>query len=117
MITNSVPRLTPVSQCDIPYHIGPCSDINVLVDGRSIWLTSGKKRFARNDSELSVVMEHVVTHKIKNHIDKQRGNQTMGQILDLLASGSGGNTCGKFSDIDSQEFSQHFEAEADNVRI
>ena len=50
-------------------------------------------------------MEYEVTHNIINHIDKQRGNQIMGQNLGLLAFGFGVNTGGMFSDIDSQAFS------------
>jgi len=72
-------------------------------------------RFTQNDSELSVVVGHEVAHTIMKHINKQRGNQTVGLILDLLAAGFGVNTGGIFSDIGSQAFSQPFEAEADYV--
>lgn len=109
--------LAPEVICDYNILLSMDDTVNAFADGRNLIVTTGMARFASTDYELSIVLGHEIAHNAMGHIDKQRGNATLGSIFDIAAAAAGVNTQGAFGNIAARAFSQEFEAEADYVGL
>ena len=67
--------LTPVIACRYPVRIVDKEQINAFADGTNIGITTGMIRFAKSDTELSLVIAHELAHNVMGHIDKRRGQR------------------------------------------
>lgn len=109
--------LPVIFQC--PYHVRlvMTDTMAAAADGQRIIVTSGMMRFAESNDELAVVVGHEIAHNLMGHIDKKRGNQILGALIDAILHGAGVNTHGVFTQIGAMVFSQDFEREADYVGL
>ena len=71
----------------------------MFAGSKRIGITAGMMRFAHRDNEVATVVGHEIRYNTPKYIDKQRGNLSMGLVVDLLAAGLGLNTGRVFSDI------------------
>ena len=116
--------LTGMPSCNYTVALTGGEKLNGSTDGRRIFVSSGLVRFARDDTELALVIAHEMSHDIRNHVEAKRKNASTGSaigvLLDVLAAagGSYGNT---FSSLGAQigagAYSQEFEREADYVSL
>ncbi len=111
-------ELKPTDACDYPVIVVSDSSVNAFADGKKIGITRGMLRFARDDTELSLVVSHELAHNTMKHISAKQQNVLLGSVLDVLASVViGVNTRGTFGNIAASAYSKEFEAEADYVGL
>ena len=103
--------------CDYRVLMNSNDIINAFADGDNVVITKGMMRFAKDDTELSLVISHEVAHNAMGHITSKMINAIPGFILDMAAAVLGVNTQGGFTKITAQAFSQEFESEADYVGL
>lgn len=106
-----------VKRCAFDAMISPTDIINAFADGKHITITKGMMRFAQDDTELELVIAHELAHNAMKHMDKKRGNQFLGAIIDGLLGARGIQTGGAFGNMAGGSYSQDFEAEADYVGL
>ncbi len=109
--------ITPVKTCAYDVLLGAGDEVNAYADGARVVITPGMMRFARDDTELSLVIAHELAHNAMGHIDAQTVNVTLGSIVDILAAAYGINTQGLGRQAGQIMYSQDFEAEADYVGL
>ena len=112
-----VVSLTPDPICYFPVQLINDDVINAFADGRNIYVTRGMMRFASEDDDLALVIAHELAHNAMAHIEAQRTNRMMGQVVDLAAKAYGVDTRGVFTTIAMRSRSEAFEAEADYVAL
>lgn len=109
--------LLPDPICYFPVKLIDDDVINAFADGRNIYVTRGMMRFASEDDDLALVISHELAHNAMAHIEAQRTNRMMGQVVDLAAKAYGVDTRGVFTTIAMRSRSEAFEAEADYVAL
>lgn len=106
---------------DVNYVVN--TQVNASANGKQIVITSGMEQFARDDTELALVISHELAHNFMGHIAAKKqnavGGAAGGLLLDILAAAAGVNTQGQFTktgmNAGASAFSQDFESEADYV--
>lgn len=99
------------------------SQVNAFANGKQIVITSGMEQFARDETELALVISHELAHNLMGHLDAKKqnavGGAAGGLLLDILAAVAGVNTQGQFMksgmNAGASAYSQDFESEADYV--
>jgi hypothetical protein len=117
-------ELMGLPACNYPVGLIASEKINAGTDGRRIGVSEGLVRFARDDSELALVIAHEMSHDIRKHVEAQRQNartgSVIGGLLDILAA-AGGVYGSTFSSAGARmgagAYSTEFEAEADYVSL
>jgi hypothetical protein len=117
-------ELTGLPACNYPVGLIASEKINAGTDGRRIAVSEGLVRFARDDTELALVIAHEMSHDIRKHVEAQRQNartgSVIGGLLDILAA-AGGVYGSTFSSAGARmgagAYSKEFEAEADYVSL
>lgn len=98
--------------------------VNASTDGKTIRVTTGLVRFVETDDELALVVSHEMAHISLGHVQKQRGNVTIGLIGGAVIGGvisgvTGVNVVNSFMEAGGRlgqgVHSQDFEGEADYV--
>lgn len=107
----------PVKACGFKVLLSEKDDVNAYADGNNAIITRGMLRFAKDDTELALVVAHEIAHNAMGHTDKKMQNYLLGSIFDLLAAAAGVNTQGAFGKVGAAAYSQDFEAEADYVGL
>ncbi len=109
--------INPEKSCDFVVAVSNEDIINAFADGKRVIITRGMLRFAKDDTELALVVSHELAHNAMRHMDARRTNFALGSIFDILAAVYGVNTQGMFGNAAAQIYSQDFEAEADYVGL
>jgi hypothetical protein len=117
-------ELAGLPACNYPVGLSSGEKINAGTDGRRIAVSQGLMRFARDDTELALVIAHEMSHDIRKHVEAQRQNartgSVVGGLLDILAA-AGGVYGSTFSSAGARmgagAYSKEFEAEADYVSL
>lgn len=109
--------ISPIKACAYSAQLSPDDIVNAFADGKQIIITKGMMRFAKDDTELSLVVGHELAHNAMEHIKAKTTNQVFGSIFDLVAAAYGVNTQGAFGNAAGQAYSQEFESEADYVGL
>ncbi|MZH02794.1 MAG: M48 family metalloprotease [Nitrospinae bacterium] len=91
--------------------------INAFADGDNVIITKGMMRFAKDDSELALVISHEIAHNAMGHFTSNMINAIPGFILDMAVALLGVNTQGTFAKATAGTFSQELEFEADYVGL
>lgn len=111
--------IQPVKACRYPARVDQQQIINAFADGRQIRIARGMMAFARDDTELALVVAHEMAHNSMKHIEAKKQNMGLGFLADiaviLLSRGQVSGT--NFAQIGGMAFSQEFEAEADYVGL
>lgn len=114
-------ELQRICASEVAYNAN--TQVNAFADGKQIVITSGMEQFARDDTELALVISHELAHNLMGHIDAKKlnaaGGAAGGLLLDILAAAAGVNTQGQFTktgmNAGASAYSQSFESEADYV--
>ena len=117
-------ELAGLPACNYPVGLIASEKINAGTDGRRIAVSEGLVRFARDDTELALVIAHEMSHDIRKHVEAQRQNARTGSVIgglfDILAA-AGGVYGSTFSSAGARmgggAYSKEFEAEADYVSL
>ncbi len=111
--------IQPERGCRYPASVSPDMVVNAYADGKSIVIAKGMMNFARDDSELALVVAHELAHNTMQHIEAKKRNAGLGALADiaaiLLTRGQVSNT--NFAQAAGMAYSQEFEAEADYVGL
>lgn len=111
--------IEPVKACRYPTRVVQEQIINAFADGRQIMIARGMMSFARDDTELALVVAHEMAHNSMKHIEAKKQNMGLGLLADLavilLSRGQVSNT--NFAQVGASAYSQEFEAEADYVGL
>ncbi len=107
----------PDSICDYTVVLSKKDIVNAYADGRRIIVARGMLRFAKDDTELALVVSHELAHNVMGHIDAKMRNYVLGSIFDIIAAVYGVNTQGVFGEVAARAYSKEFEAEADYVGL
>lgn len=109
--------ITPVKTCAYQAQLSQDDVVNAFADGKVVVITKGMMRFAKDDSELALVIGHELAHNAMKHMNAKQTNQLLGSIFDIVAAAYGINTQGGFGNAAGMAYSQEFEAEADYVGL
>lgn len=109
--------INPIKACAYGAQLSQEDLVNAFADGKQIIITKGMMRFAKDDTELSLVVGHELAHNAMEHIKAKTTNQLVGSLFDIVAAAYGVNTQGAFGNAAGQAYSQEFESEADYVGL
>ena len=112
-------EVRPEKACRYPFVLSTKLAPNAYADGARIVVTRGMMAFAKDDSELSLVLAHELAHNVMHHKDAKDQN-ALGDFFSHMfaAIGSGGRAWGStISSTGAGAYSQDFEMEADYVGL
>ncbi len=111
-------RVLPEKACRYPAIVTEEPVINAFADGQRVMIARGMMSFARDDTELALVLAHEMAHNAMKHMDARRQNMGLGLLADIAAAIlSRGQVGTNFAQIGAMAYSQEFEAEADYVGL
>lgn len=112
-------EIVPTKACNYPARVVPEQTINAFADGERIMIARGMMSFARDDTELALVVAHEMAHNTMAHMESKKQNAGLGLLADIaVAILTRGQVAGSnFSQIGAVAYSQEFEAEADYVGL
>jgi len=111
--------------CRYQFKLENSKDINAYADGQRIVVSTGMMQFAKEDTELAVVLGHELAHNLLRHVKKKQRNTILGAITGLALEGAaaaagvdtGGQLAKAGMQYGSQSYSPEFEKEADYVGL
>lgn len=105
--------LQPDKICRYPVSLLYTDAVNAYADGSRIMVTRGMMHFARNDSELALIIAHELAHNTRNHIHLKMQNAAIGGIADLLLTASGLPSPAIVATLSANLYNSEFEIDAD----
>jgi len=73
--------ITPIMACKNNVQMVPHNTIDTVIDGDSIFITSGLMQFAQADEEIATIISHQLAHSARKHI---RTNKIFGGLGGIL---------------------------------
>lgn len=107
-----------VPACRFSVGLAADASVNAATDGSNIVVTTGLLSFARNDSELAIVIGHEIAHNILRHPEAMRSEavaDVVGLALDAMIAAATGLTGPRPGRLGMAQRSAGREAEADYV--
>jgi predicted Zn-dependent protease len=110
--------ITPKKSCAGRALAADSTSINAYADGQNVIVTTGMMNFAKQDSELALVIGHELAHNSRKHVEAKKKNAMLGMVLGAVVTGvTGVNVMGLGQGLGAGAFSQSFEYEADYVGL
>ena len=107
-----------VMACDDPMIYENDDQVNAYADGTAIHINKGIMNFAKNDTELAIVIGHELAHNTRGHMEARQGNALIGTLLGAAVTVATGVDVTRLgSDIGAGAHAQGFESEADYVGL
>ncbi len=109
--------LTTDSLCGGNLIRSSSAQINARTNGKQIIISEGMLRFAKDDTQLALVIGHEMAHNLLGHVPKTQINALTGAAIDLATTAAGVGIPGAFTFSGASLYSQAFEAEADYLAL
>jgi hypothetical protein len=71
-------RLNALKSCPFSASLAVADEANAATDGKTIFVTTGMLRFARDDRELALVLGHEIAHAIRRHPQRSARPESSG---------------------------------------